>query len=365
MSNTKLYRYEPDYVAVPGEILEENLEAQNIKKVDLASRCGLSTKTISQIINGTASISPETALGFQKVLGVSANIWLNLEADYRLFLAQQDLYKRLSKSGAWLNKFPIKELINKGFIEAKESIAEKTDQLLVFFGVSDIESWELSYNKLEVAFRHSPSFKSLPEAIATWLRIGEICAAKVKCKPFDKSQFSEALNAIRILTPEEPKIFEPRLKEMCAEAGVALVFLEELPGMHLSGATRWITKDKALIMLSLRHKSDDHFWFSFFHEAGHILSGGKKSIFLDESNSWEDPEEDQANNFASDLLIPKQEYESFLKDGKFTSSSVTCFAQNLGIAPGIVVGRLQHEQVIGWNSLYRLKRRFRLVEVCS
>jgi len=155
------------------------------------------------------------------------------------------------------------------------------------------------------------------------------------------------------------------MREICADAGVALAFVGELPGTHLSGATRWVGKAKALIMLSLRHKSDDHFWFSFFHEAGHILFGGKKSVFLDEMNAWIDPEEEKANRFASDILIPRQAYTAFLDKEIYTYSSVQSFAQTLGIAPGIVVGRLQHDGVISWQSLNSLKRKFELIEACD
>ena len=103
-------------------------------------------------------------------------------------------------------------------------------------------------------------------------------------------------------------------------------------------------------MLSLRHKRDDHFWFSFFHEAGHILHGGKKAIFLDEMNSWKDPEEDLANQFAANILIPQEKYQSFLEEEKFTPMSDSkIFRDKLSIAPGIVVGRLQHEKVIPWR----------------
>ena len=155
------------------------------------------------------------------------------------------------------------------------------------------------------------------------------------------------------------------MRRMCADAGVALVFVSELPNTHLSGATRWITKDKALIMLSLRHKRDDYFWFSFFHEAGHILLGRKKAIFLDEMNAWTDPEENLANEFASNFLIPKEKYQAFLEKSIFTPASATSFAQQLGIAPGIIVGRLQHEKVIPWRSLNGLTRRFELIEACD
>lgn len=365
MVETKLYKYEPDYAVAPGEILEENLKARNIKKMDLAQRCGLSAKTISQIINGTAPVSPETALCFQRVLGVSANVWNNLEANYRLSLARRNVRKELANFSDWAKRFPVKQLVERELIERRTNIAETTEQLLDFFGVGSVEAWQAKYGEVQVSFRCSPSFESSRESVAAWLRIGEICADSVKCSAYSKVKFMTALQCIRGLTPEEPDIFEPNMRQKCAEAGVALIFVSELPGTYLSGATRWITKDKALIMLSLRHKRDDYFWFSFFHEAGHVLLGGKKAIFLDEMNSWKDPEENLANDFASNILTPKEQYQAFLERKEFAPISVKSFARQLGIAPGIIVGRLQHDKVIPWNSLNGLTRQFELIEACN
>ncbi|MBI4534745.1 MAG: HigA family addiction module antidote protein [Ignavibacteriae bacterium] len=365
MAETRLYKYEPDYVVRPGEVLEENLETRGIKKVDLAQRCGLSTKTISQILNGSAPVSPETALCFQRVLGVSANVWNNLEANYRLFLARQKVREDLVQWDDWTKRFPTKELAERGLIDPKSVIVETTEQLLDFFGVGSVQAWDAKYGVLQVAFRCSPSFKSSRESVSAWLRIGEICADKVNCTSYSKTKLMTSLSKIRGLTAEDPSVFEPIMRRLCAEAGVALVFVSELPGTHLSGATRWMSKDKALIMLSLRRKRDDHFWFSFFHEAGHILFGGKKNIFLDEMNSWTDPEEELANDFASYTLIPRDRYREFLERGEYTITSVRRFAEKQGIAPGIVVGRLQHEGIIPWNALNGLTRKFELVEACN
>jgi HTH-type transcriptional regulator / antitoxin HigA len=365
MVDTKMYRYEPDYAVSPGEILEENLKKRNIKKVDLAQRCGLSAKTISQIINGIAPVSPETALCFQRVLGLSANVWNNLEANYRLFLAKKKIREDLTQWTDWAERFPTKQLAERGWIEPKSEIVETTEQLLDFFGVGKVQAWNAKYGEFQVAFRCSPSFKSSRESVSAWLRIGEICADKVKCASFNKTKLLTYLREIRGLTVEDPNVFEPTMRRLCAEAGVALVFVSELPGTHLSGATRWISKEKALIVLSLRHKRDDHFWFSFFHEAGHILLGGKKKIFLDEMNSWNDPEEDLANDFASTILMPGEDYQEFLDKGEFTITAVRRFADKQGIAPGIIVGRLQHEGIIPWNALNGLTRRFELIEACN
>lgn len=357
------YKYQPDYAVHPGEILAETLEARRMKKTDLAERCRLSPKTVSQILSGKAHVTPETAIQLEKVLGVSASIWSNLDTNYRLFKAKLAAREEFSKHKGWINQFPIKQLIKQGIIERKKNPVEMIEQLLDFFGVGSIAVWQEGIRQWQVAFRRSPSFQSSPGSVAAWLRIGELRAQGVDCAPYNKFKFVKALKEIRRLTCEDSDVFEPKLRQLCAEAGVALVFVSELAGTHLSGATRWIDKDKALIMLSLRYKTDDHFWFSFSHEAGHILHHSRKSIFLDEQKMELNDEEEWADQFAADMLIPNRVYDSFVAGKEYnTGTAIRAFAQRLGIAPGIVVGRLQHDKIIPFRSFNYLKRKCRLVK---
>lgn len=164
------------------------------------------------------------------------------------------------------------------------------------------------------------------------------------------------------MTTTGPDHFGPKLKQRCADAGVALVLIGELPGTRLSGAARWLNPYKAIIQLSLRHKSNDHFWFSFFHEAAHILKHAKKQLYLDDINSGNTELEEEANLFARNLLIPVKAYREFSKAVTYSANSIQRFAEQVGIAPGIVVGRLQHDKKIPFNYFNELKRKFILVE---
>ena len=128
------------------------------------------------------------------------------------------------------------------------------------------------------------------------------------------------------------------MRRLCAAAGVAVVFTPEIKGAPVSGATQWLTPDKALLQLSLRFKSNDHFWLSFFHEAGHILKHGKKEKFVEDGGD-NSAKEQEANRFAEDFLIPRQRAGEL---GEIhTRVQILAFAGSIGIAPGIVVGRLQ------------------------
>jgi Zn-dependent peptidase ImmA (M78 family) len=206
--------------------------------------------------------------------------------------------------------------------------------------------------------------------VATWLRLGELTAASIECEPYDARKFRATLGRIRSLTRQLPELFEPEVVRLCATSGVAVVFVPEIKGTRASGAARWLTPAKALIQLSLRHKSDDHLWFSFFHEAGHILLHSKKETFITSKRDSTDSaavatdeieeEETEADSFAATWLIPKR-FEPQLS-GMRTDSEIRRFADELGIAPGIVVGRLQKDRVIDWSRGNKLKRYFKFSE---
>ena len=362
MATQAANKFLPDYATSPGEILEETLSARGIKKKEFAERCGLSEKTVSLIIHGKNPVMPATAIQFERVLGVSAAIWNNLEAAYRLHKANSEEEEELVSHQQWARSFPINELVRRGYMEKPSDPADAIRRLLKFFGVGSIQAWEKHYSALDVAYRHSPSFQSAPQAVAAWLRIGDLLSQQIETAPYSKELFLGALREIRSLTELAVEVFEPQMKRLCREAGVALVFVPEFKKTHLSGATRWPTKDRALIILSLRYKRDDHFWFTFFHESAHILLHGKKRLFLDEKDMTGNDAEEEANRWAANFLIPSKAYLSFKESRSFSANWIRSFASVVGIAPGIVVGRLQREGDIPHEWFNGLKRKFEFRE---
>lgn len=356
--STVANQFEPDYAISPGEILEETLDARGMKKAEFAERCGRSEKMISQIISGQAPVTAETAIQFERVLGVSASVWNNMEANYRLAVAKKEQQRELVKQKDWAKRFPVKKMVELGFLPKPESPTDVVEKLLDFFSVGSAAAWEERCNRVCVAYRKSPSFQSAPESVAAWLRMGELIAEDIDCAPYDRTGFVNALNEIRGLTHKPVDVFVPKLTNLCAQVGVAVALVPELPRTHLSGAAHWLNKDKALITLSLRHKSDDHLWFSFFHEAGHILLHGKKDVFIDEKGIENSKKEQEADRFATNTLIPPKEYRAFIQLDRWSTTIIENFAEQSGISPGIVVGRLQHDKLIPYSHHNRLKRRF-------
>ncbi len=359
---TATNQYNPDYAVPPGWVLEEELEARGISQAEFSRRCGRSAKLISEIIAGKAPIEPETAIQFDRVLGGGADIWLRMESKYRLRLAQLAEAKRAAESAGWAKKFPIKELLARNVIAKPSSDVDAVSKLLSFFGVASVDAWQAKYNSASVAYRHSPSFESDDTVLATWLRLGEIEAEQTKCADYNAATFKQSLGRIRALTRTTTSRTLMEAKSLCNESGVVLVFVKPLPKAALSGVAWWLSPRKAVIQLSARHRTDDHLWFSFFHEAAHLLLHNKKHIFIDSpsDNTSKDKitqDDTEADVWASDFLVPRPDWSQFVAASPLTGPAVRQFAGQQGIAPGIVVGRLQHEGHLRWSQLNELKTR--------
>lgn len=354
------YPYEPDFVSPPGDTILELLEERGMTQSELAQRMGRPVKTINEIIHGKAMLTPETALQLEKVLGTPARLWLALEHNYREHLARQAEDKALQVWQDWLDNFPIKEMQKREWLPLCQDKSELLFYLLRFFGLANPDSWEKVWSKNLVSYRKTDAYESSDYALSAWLRQGEIKAQSIFTAPYDKIAFRSLLNnEIRSLTRDETGSFDKQLVDMCANAGVAVVIVPQVPGARVSGAARWLSKDKALIQLSLRYKRDDQFWFSFFHEAGHILNHGKRDIFVHLEDAGHDGKEEDADHFAAETLIPNNKYGRFVRQHEWISRESVCqFADEIGIAPGIVVGRLQYDQHIPHSHLNDLKVKY-------
>ena len=340
---TATNRYEPDYAVPPGWVLKDRLDAQGMTPAEFTRRCGRSAKLISEILAGKAPIEPRTALQFEKVLGVDAEIWLRIETDYRLQRTRAAEAEEELAAAAWAKPFPVRELAKRGFKPAPGE--NPVSALLSFFGVASVTAWHVKYGAASVAYRHSPSFASDRFALAAWLRLAELDAAGQRCARYKESAFRTVLKQVRLLTraPVPQSIQEAR--RLCNGAGVALSLVEPLSKARLSGAAWWPSAHRPVIALSARHKTDDHLWFSLFHEAAHILLHGKKSVFVDGADDGENDLEAEANAWAANLLVPRTAWRGFVQLGKYTRGAVLQFAGEQGISPAIVVRRLQKELV--------------------
>lgn len=358
-------QYLPDYVSPPGETLAETLTTIGMSQVELAGRTGRAKKTINEIIKGKAPITPNIALELESVLGVPAGFWNSRESQYREYLARKDEQGRFENHLQWLDLFPIRDMVKLGWIKGFKDKIQQLREVLRFFQISSPDQWE-RYTKSyrdQVVFRKSNAFKSSMPAVVAWLRRGEVEAKGIDCSPYDQGGFKKALSTIRSLTAHPPAIFLPEMTSLASKAGVAVVFVQELPKTRVSAATRWLSPTKAMIQLSLLYKRNDHFWFSYFHEAAHILLHGKRDIFINDQKESEGKKENEADAFAANFLIPPSAFLALTKFGRPSKEMVKDFSLELGIAPGIIVGRLQREGIIPWNFYNDLKVSFKWAKV--
>jgi HTH-type transcriptional regulator/antitoxin HigA len=357
MTGSESIRFNPDYAVEPGETLAEVLEERGMTQAELARRTGLSTKHINQVIKGAASITAETALKLERVTLIPARFWTNLETQYRDAKSREEESLALETEIPWLKDLPIKYLQDRDWIP-KITGPDLVRSVFEFFGVASRDAWATVW-ATPTGYRMSRVHESNGYSLASWLRIAELEASKVEAMPFDRKGLQVALPNLRHLTRRSVEEWYPRLIEECASVGVVVVLEPEVPGSRVCGAVRWVDSDRVLIVMSLRHKWADVFWFSFFHEVAHILLHDRKKLtFIDgpPANGETDELELEADVFASRTLIPR-EFESHLPMLQ-SRSAIISFAKEIGIHPGIVVGRLQHQRLLPFSQLNDLKERY-------
>jgi len=316
----------------------------------------------------------DAAQRLERVLGSTMDFWLSLEANYQKHKARLEVAERHAGWVPWLDELPLKELmaceaIPKQRLDSKHKPG-LVESCLRFFGVASPDEWRSHYGGMQMAFRRSRAEQSDVGAISAWLRLGEQQAERLDGPKYDKARFEKALHSIRGLTNQPPEAFEPEMRKLLHEAGVLLVLVPAIPRAHVSGVARWLSPTRPLIQLSLLGKTNDKFWFSFFHEAAHILLHAnskeeKKSIFLDDPNATHtnDPREHEANAWSGNWLIPAQHTHALAS--LRTKATVTEFARLIGVHPGIVVGRLQHDRLIEPSWMNDLKQSFRFKEAAD
>lgn len=349
--------WQPDWGVSPGEILAEALAERALSQLELARRMGRPAKTINEIINGKAAITPETALQLEATLGISAAFWNGLESRFRQRVAATLAQEQHAAEAAWAETFPVRDLKRIGVVGAGATGSALTADLLRFFGVANRKAWESTWSRQVALYRQSDAFPSATKSIATWLRLGERESSTTDLPPFDATAFLQVLDSARGWS----RLFPPasgvdRVREASRGAGVNLVLTPELKDTHISGAIRRLPAGQAVVQLSLRHRRDDQFWFTFFHEAAHLILGHNAWIDAWSEGIETGGLEQEADDYARDLLIPPKAYAQFVKGAEITSQSIQDFAAAVGVAPGIVVGRLQKDQVIGLGRLNDLKR---------
>lgn len=357
MANSQGFR--PDWASPPGATIADILEEQAVSIGEFAQRLGQTTEEVHNLLQGRTAITIALARRLQETLGASVEFWMARDFQYRA-----DASRVHGTEQEWLRDLPVGDMVRFGWISPPPRPSEEASACLRFFDVPNVGAWRDAYlnSPALAAFHTSPSFDSRPAAVAAWLRQGTIAGNAIDCEPWDSEGFRGSLTLIRDLTRKrDPAHFVTDLQVQCARRGVAVAVVRTPTGCRASGAATFLSSHKALILLSFRYLSDDHFWFAFFHEAGHLLLHGDQGLFVDGEPTPSTLEEEEANEFANNVLIPP-EFKEEMMDLPLDARAVIRFARRVGVSPGIVVGQLQHFERIGYKQLNSLKRRFRWSE---
>lgn len=340
MSEGNVDKRVPARAFPPGEYLRDELDARGWTQIEFAEILGRPPRVVNEIIAGKRGISPETAMELAEALGTSAQFWMNLEASYQLSKARPPS-RVISQKALLREKFPVREMIRRGWIEATEDLSDLAEKLLQFFRLNSLdEPFHFPH-----AARRTGDLSTIQLA---WLfRVKQIAEA-MPLKKFSEASLRAALPKLEafMIEPEESR----HVARTLAECGVCFIIVEPVPGSKIDGVCFWINGGHTpVIGLTLRFDRNDNFWFVLRHEIEHVLRGdGKTDVVIDEDVGQANPdiseEEKAADNAAGNFCVPTVEMDSFIARVQpfFSEKKIIGFARRIGRHPGIVVGQLQH-----------------------
>lgn len=342
------------YIATPpGATIKEQLIDRNMSQKEFAARMDMSEKHISKLINGEVQLTPEMAMRLELVLGLPAHFWNNLESNYREKLLKVQAENDMDEDLEIMKKMPYNEMAKNEWVSKTINPNERVNNLRKFFEVVQLKLLKepsiavINYRKL------GESEKS-DYALLAWAQRAKLEARNISVDSINVGKLENYLPTIRKMTKQRPEDFCPRLCSILAECGTAIVFLPHIGGSFLHGAT-FYDGPKIVVGMTVRGKDADRFWFSLFHELGHIIGG-----HLNSADNHSDETERMADAFARDLLIPQNEYNKFISRHTFNRLSIRQFSESIEIPPGIVVGRLQKEGYIKFNMFNDMKIRYEI-----
>ena len=349
--------FSPDWASAPGDTIADILRERGVSSSEFAARIEYSPEQVQDLLQGRVAITIAVARKLHEILGGSVEFWTSRDFQYREDIARFEAAHTADQE--WLRELPLSDMIRFGWLKPPPRPSGEVAACLHFFNVPSVPAWRQVYRNLQemAAFRTSPLFDSRPAAVAAWLRQGEIRGEAIESALGTRPGSRTPWGLYGPLTRQkDPSRFVPELREICASSGVAVAVVRAPAGCRASGATRFLSQNKALLLLSFRYLSDDQFWFSFFHEAGHLLLHERR-LFLEGMRNGPAKEEAEANEFAGRTLVPPDVLPNMLNLGA-GARDVIRFAMRLGVSPGVIVGQLQHYGRINQDELNGLKRRF-------
>ncbi len=339
----------------PGATIKEQLVDRGMSQKEFSVRMDMSEKHISKLINGEVQLTSDVAMRLEMVLGLPAHFWSNLENIYREKLVKAQAENEMDADLETAQKIPYQEMAKNGWVQETRNGIERVINLRKFFEV--VQLGLIKNPTIQgIACRKLGNSEKSDYALLAWAQKAKLEARSISTNAINIEKLKALLPEIRKMTCQNPKLFCLTLCDMLATCGIALVFLPHIGGSFLHGAT-FYDGSKIVIGMTVRGKYADRFWFSLFHEFGHIILG-----HIGQTDGTTEEDEKKADAFARDSLIPQLAFDAFVQKGNFDKASIISFAENIEIDPGIVVGRLQKERIIPFSWYGDLKTKYEITE---
>lgn len=360
MSNLTEYK---DIVAFhPGYYVADMIEDMGISQAEFATRMGTTAKTLSNLVNGQINLSKDLAKKMAVMLGTGPEVWLNLQRVYDQKLIEIEMEKDFDAQKEIAGMIDYSYFVKTAGLPAARDIREKVGNLCKYFMISNLQI--LAQPDFLVNFRTGISNveeKNMINARA-WIQTAMNFSKNIQTDRFNADKLRAALPELRGMTVKRPEDFLPRMREIFSECGVAFVLLPSLKNSGINGAVKWVNGDRVVLAMNNRGLDADKFWFSLFHEIKHVLQQKIKTVFISTSTKemmeLNNALEKEADEFASSYLISKAQMKQFSPSKYITDEEIAAFARSIGIHPGIVAGRLQHEKIIPPNRCAHLKEKY-------
>lgn len=341
----------------PGNYIDEIIDDLNITQKEFAEKLDITEKRLSQLINGKSKVSTDIAYKLSAATGMSIGTWQNLQSQYDKKIIEIEKIKELEINKKIMNKIDYKYFMDLNLVEEKSRvpIKEKIDNLLRIFSISSLTY--LTKSPESVSYRNKSQNFDKKTIINSniMLEIASNHANLIDAPKYDEIKLRDIIKNIKKLTMENPNYYYNKLKEDLFDSGIILVALPHLRNAGINGAVKKLKSGSILLMINDRGKDADIFWFSLLHEVSHILNNEYEVNLV--GNSLISENEQRADEFARNVLIDKEAYKLFINKNLFDRRSVLDFAKDQEIHPGIVVGRLQNDKLIGYHELYDLKEK--------
>lgn len=355
----------------PGYYVKEILDDMEITQSEFAKRLNTTSKTLSELLAGKIDLSQDLAGKLSQMTGVPINTWLNLQKRYEQKRYEIVHREKLDSEIELLKLIDCNYFVNIGVLQKSMSSKEKITTFHSYLHVAELSA--LEQPDLLTACRTAVGTVNRKNVINAnvWIQTGSNMAREIECKPFNEKRLKELLPYLRSLTRKPLSEACKEVAHLLAGCGIAMVALPYLRNSGLNGAVKWLNSEKAMLLLNDRRKDIAGFWFTFFHELRHIMQKKKSFVYLTaKDKNSEDilslgrnnrDEENDADKFAQDTLVPKKEYDNFVAQQIFSVDSIRNFARDVNISEAIVLGRLQHDGYVDWNQLSSMAKSFKIV----